>query len=171
MSKKMTASLGEPFTAEPTTGHNPAQPLASLLAGFGAAREQLLPVLHAIQKNFGYVPPTFHAAIADHFNLTRAEVNGVVSYYHDFRDTPPGKIVIKICRAEACQAMGADAVAEYAQTITGCSFGQTRADGHYTLDSVYCLGLCASAPAAMVQGEPHARLTPKKLEQILKKVG
>lgn len=149
------------------TGDAGRAQLADLLLGFSSDREQLLPVLHEIQRTVGYVPPGFHAAIAEHFNLTRAEVHGVISYYHDFRDTPPGECVVKICRAEACQSMGAETLAKCAEQLTGCAFGQTSPDGRYTLESIYCLGLCASAPAVMVRETLHARVSPQGLETIL----
>jgi formate dehydrogenase subunit gamma len=123
----------------------------------------LLPILHAVQAAFGCVPREAVPIIAHELNLTRAEVHGVVSFYHDFREAPPGKCVVKICRAEACQAMGGRALAEQVLRHFRIEWGQTSADGAVTIQAVYCLGFCSVAPAALVDGEPHGRLEAKHL--------
>ncbi len=120
-----------------------------------------LPILHALQAEFGYVPAGVVPLVADALNLSRAEVHGIVSFYHDFRSEPvPGRVV-KLCRAEACQARGVAALATYAEARHG---------GTTTVEPVFCLGLCASGPAAMVDGIPYARLTPERLDAILESV-
>lgn len=137
------------------------------LAGeFAGVRGVLLPLLHAIQATLGCVPDAAVPIIAQALNLSRAEVHGVVSFYHDFRRTPAGAHVVRICRAEACQARGGAAIEAAAATRLGVPMGQTRADGQVTLEAVYCLGLCATGPNALVDGRPVSRLTPIRLEAI-----
>lgn len=118
----------------------------------------LLPILHEIQAEFGYVPQESLPVIARELNLSRAEVHGVVTFYHDFRDHPTGRHVLKLCRAEACQSLGGDAVAERIKALLGIDFHQTTLDGAVTLEPIYCLGLCSCAPAAMFDGEVHGRI-------------
>ena len=131
----------------------------------------MLPILHAIQAEFGYVPQDMLPIIAERLNISRAEAHGVKSFYHDFRDAPAGKHVIKVCRAEACQAMGANHVADQIRARLGVDWGETTADGGITLEPVYCLGLCASGPAAMVNGQLEGRVTADRLDEILSEVG
>ncbi len=118
----------------------------------------LLPVLHAIQGRFGHVPAHAVAIVADALNLSRADVHGVVSFYHDFRTERPGRHVIKLCRAEACQAVGARRLERHAKSALAVDFGETTADGAITLEPVYCLGNCAAGPSIMVDGEPVGRV-------------
>jgi formate dehydrogenase subunit gamma len=122
----------------------------------------LLPILHALQAEFGFIPRDAIPYVAEVLNLTRAEVYGVVSFYHDFRDKPAGRHILKICRAEACQSMGANEIADAVLKHFRIAWGETSADG-VTIDAVYCLGFCAVAPAALVDGEPHGRLDAKRL--------
>ncbi|WP_309085922.1 formate dehydrogenase subunit gamma [Chelativorans sp.] len=130
----------------------------------------LLPILNGILREFGYVPREVVPAIAEALNLSRAEVYGVVSFYHDYRENPPGRHVLKLCRAEACQSMGGDAIAERLQNLLGLKFGETAADGSVTLEPVYCLGLCACSPAAMLDGEVIGRLDDEKAREIAREV-
>lgn len=123
----------------------------------------LLPILHEVQATFGHVPQECLPIIARELNLSRAEVHGVVSFYHDFRDHPAGRHVLKLCRAEACQSMGGDAVAERIKALLGIDFHQTTADGAVTLEPVFCLGLCSCAPAAMLDGAVHGRIEAEEL--------
>lgn len=118
----------------------------------------LLPILHEIQAEFGYVPQESLPVIAKELNLSRAEVHGVVTFYHDYRDHPAGRHVLKLCRAEACQSMGGDDIAERVKALLGIDFHQTTLDGAVTLEPVYCLGLCSCAPSAMLDGAVHGRL-------------
>jgi formate dehydrogenase subunit gamma len=127
----------------------------------------MLPILHAIQAEFGYVPDEVKPIIADELNLSRAEVHGVVTFYHEYRDHPPGRHVLKICQAEACQSMGSDRVADDARRILGIDFHQTTPDGAVTLEPVYCLGLCACAPAAMLDDEVYGRVDEHCLSDIV----
>ena len=123
----------------------------------------LLPILHAVQAAFGCVPPGAVPVIAEALNLTRAEVHGVISFYHDFRAAPAGRRVVRLCRAEACQSRGGEALAAGLLERLGLDWGQTSADGGLTIEPVYCLGLCAVAPAALVDGEPVGRLDAVRL--------
>lgn len=130
----------------------------------------LLPILHELQDEFGYVPQETLPLIAHALNISRAEVHGVFTFYHDYRDHPAGRHVLKLCRAEACQSMGGDALAEHARQVLGIDWHGTTADGAVTLEPVYCLGLCACAPAAMLDGEVIGRLDAEQLEEIAAEV-
>lgn len=144
----------------------PAQ-VARILAEFECVETPLLEILHSIQNTFGCVPEFARHQIADHLNLSRAEVHGVVSFYHDFRTEPAGRHVLKICRAEACQSMGGEANARRAEELLGVEMGSTTPDGAVTLQAVYCLGLCACAPAAMLDGAPVGRIDASRLDQLI----
>jgi formate dehydrogenase subunit gamma len=128
----------------------------------------LLPILHDIQAAFGHVPPQTASVLADVLNLGRAEVHGVITFYHDFRASPAGRHIIKLCRAEACQAMGANALARTLQHELGIGWGETTPDGAVTLEAVFCLGLCACAPTAMIDGQLRGRATAEVLLDDLK---
>ncbi len=130
----------------------------------------LLPILHAVQAEYGYVPRDVQPAIADALNLSRAEIHGVVSFYHDFRDHPAGRHVIRICRSEACQSMGGEAAAANLLNKLGLDWHQTSADGAVTVEPVYCLGLCACSPAAIVDGDVYGRLDDETIDEILEEV-
>lgn len=127
----------------------------------------LMPILHALQHAFGHVPEEAIPVVALELNLTRAEVHGVVTFYHDFRHEPPGKHVLKMCRAEACQSMGCEALVAHAEKRLGVSCGEMTGDGRVTFEPVYCLGLCATAPSAMIDGRVVGRLDREKLDRIL----
>jgi len=127
----------------------------------------LLPILHALQEEFGYIDKAAEPLIADALNITRAEVHGVVTFYHDFRRQPAGRHVLKLCRAEACQAAGGDPLAAHAEARLGMAMGTTTADGSVTLEPVYCLGLCSVAPSAMLDGRVVARLDQGRLDALL----
>jgi formate dehydrogenase subunit gamma len=126
-----------------------------------------LPILHALQEAFGCVPEDAVPMVADALNLTRAEMHGIVTFYHDFRREPPGRHVLKLCRAEACQSMGGEALAAHAQERLRIGWGETALDGAVTLEPVYCLGLCACAPAALLDGKPLGRLDGARLDAVL----
>jgi formate dehydrogenase subunit gamma len=126
----------------------------------------MLPVLHAIQAEFGYISDDAMRLVARRLNVTRAEVYGVVSFYHDFRREPAGRHQLKICRAEACQAMGGEAHAAALLERLGLDWGGTTPDGRLAVEPIYCLGLCACAPSAMLDGAPHARLDAQALENL-----
>jgi formate dehydrogenase subunit gamma len=127
----------------------------------------LLPVLQALQEAFGCVPEAAVVTVAEALNLSRAEVHGVVTFYHDFRREPAGRHILKLCRAEACQAAGGDALAAHAEARLGVAMGATAADGSVTLEPVYCLGLCATAPSAMIDGRVVGRLDQGRLDAVL----
>ena len=127
----------------------------------------LLPILHAIQDEFGYVDAAAVPVIADELNLSRADVHGVVTFYHDFRKHAPGQHIVKICRAEACQSVGGRESEAHAKERLNADFHETSADGRYTLDPVYCLGNCACGPSAMIDGKLYGRVTPKRLDQLI----
>ncbi len=128
----------------------------------------LMPILHAVQHVFGHVPEEAIPVIARELNLSRAEVHGVVTFYHEFLRELPGKHVLKLCRAEACQSMGCERLVERAENRLGVVCGDTSADGRVTLEAVYCLGLCATAPSAMLDGRVVGRLDANRLDQLLK---
>jgi formate dehydrogenase subunit gamma len=140
---------------------------ADIIAGAATQDGATLPILHALQRAFGYVPQEAVPMIAQTLNLSRAEVHGVVSFYHDFRHAPAGRHVVKLCRAEACQSMGADELHQHAKDKLRIGWGGTTTDGRVTLEPVYCLGLCACAPSAMVDGKVYGGLDKKKLEALI----
>ncbi len=127
----------------------------------------LLPILHEIQGALGHVPPDAVPEIAHGLNLSRAEVHGVVTFYHDFRNAPPGRHVVRVCRAESCQAVGADALATHLEQTLGVDSHGTTNDRAFTLEPVYCLGNCALSPAVVVDGEVYGRVTPERLDALL----
>jgi formate dehydrogenase subunit gamma len=127
----------------------------------------LLPILHAIQEKVGFIPSESVPMIASGLNLSRAEVHGVVSFYHFFRQHPVGKHVVQICRAEACQARGSDALVAHAKEALGCDFHETTEDGQFTLEPVFCLGQCACGPNIMLDDKLHARVGNDKLNRLL----
>jgi formate dehydrogenase subunit gamma len=127
----------------------------------------MLPMLHALQEVFGCVPEAAVPLVAEALNLSRAEVHGTVTFYHDFRREPPGRHVLKLCRAEACQAAGGDALAARAETVLDVKLGNTSIDRRVTLEATYCLGLCACAPSAMLDGRVVGRLDERRLDAML----
>ena len=131
----------------------------------------LLPILHAIQEEFGHVPQSALPLIARELNLSRAEVHGVMTFYHDFRAEPAGRHVLKLCRAEACQSVGGAALAEDLKRALGIDWHGTTADGNVTLEPVYCLGLCSCAPAAMLGDELIGRATVSGIQDAIKEAG
>ena len=139
---------------EPWNEARAAEIIASQAGLEGAA----LPILHALQHAFGCVPTEAVPTVAKVLNLTRAEVHGIVTFYHEFRRTPPGRHVLRLCRAEACQAVGADKVAADVRANLGVDWHGTTSDGAVTLEPVFCLGLCAVGPAALLDGAPLGRL-------------
>ena len=126
-----------------------------------------LPILHALQENFGYIHADAVKLTAAALNITRAEMHGIVTFYHDFRTSPPGNHVLKLCRAEACQSMGADALAAQAREKLRVDWHETTPDRRVSLEPVFCLGLCACAPAAMLDGQVFGRLDAKRLNALI----
>ncbi|NGM87107.1 formate dehydrogenase subunit gamma [Parapusillimonas sp. SGNA-6] len=147
------------------------QATAAALQRYEGQPGNLLPVLHAVQDVLGCIPARAVPIIASALQLSRAEVHGVISFYPHFRQTPAAPVVLQVCRAESCQAMGGEALADHARHTLGCDFHATTADGAMTLEPVYCLGLCAQSPAVMLNGRVHARMTPQKLDRLLEATG
>ena len=141
--------------------------LQRLIAARPARQDSLLPILHAIQDELGWVPPEATPAIARALNLSRAEVHGVVSFYHHFRTAPPGRHVLQLCCAEACQARGSAALAAHARAVLGIDFDETSADGAVSLASVYCLGNCACGPSLRVGDTVLGRVDAARLDALL----
>ena len=131
----------------------------------------LLPILHELQGEFGYVPPETLPLIAQALNISRAEVHGVFTFYHDYRDHPSGRHVLKLCRAEACQSVNGERLARQFLDRFGVEWGGTTPDGRLTIEATYCLGLCASGPSAMLDGEVIGRLTKDSIDDIAREVG
>ncbi|MGB8693210.1 MAG: formate dehydrogenase subunit gamma [Steroidobacteraceae bacterium] len=139
----------------------------TIVARLGQQPGPLLLVLHAIQDELGFIPTDAIPLVAQGLNLSRAEVHGVVSFYHYFRHSPPGRHTVRICRAESCQAMNGTALEQQAQQNLGIGFNETTSDGAISLEPVYCLGACACSPAVMINDELHGRVTPARLDELL----
>ena len=148
----------EPWSAERT---------AEIIAGHRGSEGPLLPILHAVQQAFGHIPKEAVPIVAHALNLSRAEVHGVVTFYHDFASRPRGRHVLRLCRAEACQAAGGEALAARAEAALGVSIGDTTPDRRVTLLPVYCLGLCATAPSAMLDDRVIGRLDAARLDALV----
>ncbi len=145
--------------------------LEEILAPLASQDGALLPILHAVQREYGHIPREALPRIAEALNLSRAEVHGVVSFYHDFTEAPRGRIVLRLCRAEACQAVGGRDLAEAVQAALGIGWGETTPDGSVTLEPVFCLGLCACGPAGMVGDTPAGRLDADRVSDLLAEAG
>jgi formate dehydrogenase subunit gamma len=163
------------MTSQPSTSSTPRAPLTSaqrdavqrVIDANRARPGPLLEVLHGVQGALGFIPPAAVAVIAEELNLSRAEVHGVVSFYHYFRQTPAGRNMVRVCRAESCQAAGGDALAEHARKRLGIDFHQTTSDGHFSLDPVYCLGNCACSPAIMIGEQLHGRVSASDFDALI----
>lgn len=140
---------------------------AEIIKSFAGVEGATIVILHALQEAFGYVPEAAIPLVAHARNLSRAEVHGVVTFYHDFRREPAGHHVLKLCRAEACQAAGGDALAARAEALLGVPLGNTTPDQRVTLEPIYCLGLCATAPSAMLDGRVVGRLNEARLDALV----
>lgn len=138
-----------------------------IIAAYASFDGAALPVLHALQDEFGYIHEEAVPLVAQALNLSRAEVHGIVTFYHDFRRAPAGHHVLKLCRAEACQSMNGARIANDLLAGLGISWGETTSDGHLTVEGVYCLGLCACAPSALLNGEPIGRISLEKLADVV----
>ena len=140
---------------------------ASIIQQMQGLEGPLLPILHGIQAEFGYVPRDALPVIASALNISRAEVYGVVSFYHDYRKAPAGRHVLKLCQAESCQSMGSDGLTAHVKETLGIDFHETTADGKFTLEPVYCLGNCACSPAVMRNEDLFGRVTPERFNELL----
>lgn len=149
----------EPWSTERASG---------IIAAYAGRESALMPMLHAVQQTFGFVPHQAVPLIAQALNLSRAEVHGTISFYHDFRREPAGRHILKLCRAEACQALGADRLHAQLQDQFGVGWHETTADGTVTLEPVFCLGLCAVGPSALLDETPLARLEAETVTDALR---
>lgn len=139
----------------------------AVVAAHREHRGSLLPILHALQERLGYLPAEATPLVAEELNLSRADVHGVVTFYHDFRTSPSGHTTVRICRAEACQALGAERLVDSAREICGLSPGETAADGSLTVEQVFCLGNCALGPSVQVNGRVRGRVDEAGLRGML----
>jgi formate dehydrogenase subunit gamma len=157
-------------SASPTPRLDPAAraEVVAIVERHRSRRAPLIEILHEVQQSLGFVPDDAVPLIATGLNLSRADVHGVVTFYHHFRRAPPGRRVVRLCRAEACQAMNGRALEAHARQQLGIGFGETTADREVTLEAVDCLGLCACSPAAMIDDEVHGRMTPERLDELLR---
>jgi formate dehydrogenase subunit gamma len=147
------------------------QTIQTIIAELKDKQGALLPILHGIQDALGYIPPDSVPDIAKALNLSRAEVHGVISFYHYFRDTPPGKHTIHLCRAESCQAMGSEALEAHVKTKLGIDYHETTADGQFSLEPVYCLGNCACSPAMQIDKEIYGRVSAESFDTAITDLG
>jgi formate dehydrogenase subunit gamma len=139
----------------------------TLIQGLQQLPGALLPILHALQDEFGYIDKAAVPLIASALNISKADVHGTISFYHDFRHEPPGRHVLKMCRAEACQSMGCDQLIDHVEGRLKVRLGQTTADGSFTLDAVYCLGNCSLSPAVMLDGKPYGRVSTQVADFLI----
>ena len=139
----------------------------AIIAAHRGLEGAALPILHALQAEFGCVPMDAEPMVAAALNLSRAEVHGIVTFYHEFRRTPPGRHMLHVCRAEACQAAGGDVLAARAEAKLGIAIGNTTPDDRVTLEPIYCLGLCATAPSAMLDGRVVGRLDEARIDALV----
>ena len=146
---------------------SPAKVVLSAVQKYADMPGGLMPLLHEVQASLGHVPKDCVAAIASGMGLSRAEVHGVISFYHDFHDKPRGQTTIHLCRAEACQAMGSRELEEHVKTRLGIEFGDTTADGRFSLEPVYCLGNCACSPSIRIGDDVFARVDASRFDELL----
>jgi len=164
------AFLADAMTAPERSTVSSAEVAAAVTAAIKRHAQRpgaLLPLLHEVQELLGYLPAECETPIARALNLSRAEVHGVITFYHHFRRHPPGRHVLQICQAEACQSMGCAALMEHAKVSLHCTDHHTSADGGFSVEPVYCLGQCANAPSAMIGERVYARLTPARLDELV----
>lgn len=147
------------------------QVIDSTIAALKDQPGALLPILHGLQDALGYIPPSSVAQIAEALNLSRAEVHGVISFYHYFRDTPPGTHTLHLCRAESCQAMGGKKLEAHVKAKLGIDYHETTADGKFSLEPVYCLGNCACSPAIQIDKDIHGRVSNQSFDAIINELG
>lgn len=148
-------------------GHAAADRVRAIVAAHREDRGALLPILHDIQAELGYLDQDLVPLLAAELNISRADLHGVISFYSDFRAEPAGRTTVRLCRAEACQSVGAEKLVAHAEQVLGVKTGQTTPDGTVTLGQVFCLGNCALGPAAQINGRMHGRLDPGRLDDIL----
>ncbi len=161
------ALITKPNDNKNMTQINMMQTVQTIITDLKDKPGALLPILHAVQNSLGYVPPEIVPTIAKALNLSRAEVHGVISFYHYFRDHAPGKKTVRICRAESCLAMGGKALESQIKTKLGIDYHETTEDGNYSLEAVYCLGNCACSPAIQIDNDVYGRVTAESFNEIL----
>jgi len=152
-----------------TAGAYDTKAVSEIVASFGARPEMLIQILHGVMQQVGWVPEAAVRQLADELNLSRAEVHGVVSYYHDFRSEPAGRHIVRICQAESCQAMGSRALTAHAKASLGMDMHETAGD--ITLEPVYCLGNCACSPNVMIDERTYGRVTPERFDALVRGLG
>ncbi len=150
-----------------SASENPATVVSSAILKYADIPGGLLPLLHGIQASLGHIPKDCVAAIASGMGLSRAEVHGVISFYHDFHDQPRGQTTIHLCRAEACQSMGSRQLEKHVKARLGVDYGGTTADGRFSLEPVYCLGNCACSPSIRIGDDVHARVDANRFDELL----
>ena len=156
-------------TAKPATQTTHDEALAhAMIEKFNARPEMLIQILHLFVEQFGFISDLAIRQIAKEINISRADVHGVVSFYHDFKRTPSGKHVVKICQAESCQAMGSRALTAHAEKTLGIDLHATSGDNLLTLEPIYCLGNCALSPSVMIDDKVHGRVTPERFDALIK---
>lgn len=160
-------NTAEPAVSSAQLDPERAKAVEACVAAHAHVVAPLMPVLHAVQETLGYIPLAAIPLVARGLNLTRAEVYGVVTFYHHFRTEPTGRHIVAICQAEACKAMGSDALTAHAKRSLGVDYHEVTADGLFSLEPVYCLGNCACTPSIMVDTEVYARVTPERFEEIV----
>lgn len=161
-------SKSPPAPAQAKASADPADIKAlAICAAHGNKPDELLEILRALQHDVGFIPQSTLPVIANALNLSRAEVHGVVTFYHDFKREPQGRHTIKICRAEACQAMGTDKLCDHAEKKLGTEIGGTSKDGQYTVEAVYCLGNCALSPAVLIGDRLYGKVDAKRFDEIV----
>jgi formate dehydrogenase subunit gamma len=161
---------GRAASARSGTAWN-AEQADEIIARHSGLAGALLPILHALQEHFGYIAEEAVPRVAQALNLSRAEVHGVVSFYHDFRDRPPGRHLLRVCRAESCQSMGSEALVGHLKRRLHIAPGETTPSRSFTLESVYCLGNCACSPAIMLDDKLHGRVDGAKLDRLIEQAG
>lgn len=163
----MNAPAAPATTPDPSLDRHSLEQIELVLAQYRNEPGPLLQVLHAVQAKLGFIPRPAVPVIAAGLNLSRADVHGAVTFYHYFRQTPPGEHVIQLCQAEACRSMHCETLTGHVKQRLGVEFHGTTPDGRYSLEPVYCLGLCACSPALMIDGEVHGRVTPERFDELL----
>lgn len=147
------------------------QTVSRLLPEFTEMPGGLLPLLHAVQEALGFIPASAVPLVAEAMNLSRAEVHGVITYYHFFRSKAPGKHVVQVCRSEACQSCGSEELLAQTEVLLGCKLHETSADGRFSLEPAYCLGLCASSPAVQIDDKLYARMNHSRMARLVADIG
>lgn len=167
-SSRATSSPGNGGVEKETSGIEDV--VAAIVEPLKSREGPLLPVLHAVQAELGCIPPAAVPVIGRLLNLSRAEVYGVIHFYHDFREEPAGEYLVQVCRAEACQSMGSALLEKHVQERLGISFGETTEDGRFSLEPVYCLGNCSCSPSVQIGDRQYARVDDRKFDALIDRI-